>query len=147
MENTNQQSSSSFWQKAQLYWERTKDIFGAIGRVLGIIGKVFYHLRKVFMAVPVVVAALYLARMCRDTLTGMFRFHILDVVASFEQSEMIIRQVEISRQVAIFGPLVVTGGCLLLMFLSRRTVFPWLISVFSLVIPAFILFSSMYLTA
>ena len=32
-------------------------------------------------------------------------------------------------------PLVITGVCLVMMFLSRRTIYPWLISIFSLVLP------------
>jgi hypothetical protein len=44
----------------------------------------------------------------------------------------------ISREMAVYGPLGLTGGCLLMMFFSRKVIYPWLISVFTLVLPLFI---------
>ena len=41
----------------------------------------------------------------------------------------------ISRGLAVMAPLVVTGACLVMMWFSRRTIYPWLISIFSLVLP------------
>ena len=38
---------------------------------------------------------------------------------------------------AVFIPLLVTSACLLFMFLSKRISFPFLVSVFSLVLPIF----------
>ena len=44
----------------------------------------------------------------------------------------------ISRSLAVVAPLAVTGVCLLMMWLSRRTIYPWIISIFSLVLPLLI---------
>lgn len=46
---------------------------------------------------------------------------------------------EIIREVAVVAPLLVTALCLLLVFASKRTLTPWLVSVFSLVLPLWIL--------
>jgi hypothetical protein len=44
------------------------------------------------------------------------------------------------------GPLGVTAACLLLMFCSRRTLYPWLISIMSLLLPMLILLLNNYPT-
>ena len=41
----------------------------------------------------------------------------------------------VTRQIAIMGPLAITAVCLLLMFWSKRTLLPWLVSIFSLTLP------------
>jgi hypothetical protein len=50
----------------------------------------------------------------------------------------------ISRQTAVTMPLMLTGACLVLMCFSRKTLYPWLISVFSLVIPVLLLITNLY---
>ena len=45
----------------------------------------------------------------------------------------------LGRLPAVLAPLVVTAVCLLLMFCSKRTLTPWLVSVFSLALPLIIL--------
>ena len=50
----------------------------------------------------------------------------------------------VTRNYAVFGPLLVTGFCLLLMFCSRKTLFPWIISIFSLVLPYLIYLTNLY---
>ena len=51
---------------------------------------------------------------------------------------------EIIREVAVIGPLAVTAICLLLMFASKRTLTPWMVSVFSLLLPLMILFTNTF---
>lgn len=46
---------------------------------------------------------------------------------------------EVIREAAVLGPLLVTALCLLLVFGSKRTLTPWLVSVFSLALPIWIL--------
>ena len=41
----------------------------------------------------------------------------------------------VSRPTAVLIPLLVTIGCIILTCCSKRTLFPWLISIFSLVLP------------
>lgn len=146
MAQPNENTGRTFWQTVMLVFDKIAYFFGGIGHVFKIIWTIIVRLRKIILAAPVIVVALDLAKQCSEALAGPFRFHIMDLIASFKHSEMVIRQVEVSRDMAIIGPLAVTGTCLVLMFLSRRTVYPWLISIFSLVIPLYVLFAG-YLPA
>lgn len=145
MANQEQGGLKAFWAGAQPVLHKTGEVFVGIGKVFRIIGLTIFHMRKIFMAIPVVMAAMRMATLVKDTLTGPFRFFIMDVLASWEQSELVIRQVEVSKQIAVTGPLVITAAALVLMFLSRRTIWPWLVSIFTLAIPGFIWLSCTYL--
>jgi len=94
-----------------------------------------YRLRAVFLAIPVVIAALRLAAYNSE--------HLPLLVGLNLQSTGEFAKV-ISRQTAVSVPLLITGGCLALMCFSRKTLYPWLISVFSLVIPVLLLITNIY---
>lgn len=49
-----------------------------------------------------------------------------------------------NRPVAVLVPLLVTFGCILLTCFSKRPLFPWLVSIFTLVIPMLIWFINVY---
>ena len=116
------------WNQIQLppWLEKTWDILKKIGRVLASIGKWIYRLRGFFMAVPVALAALVLASRNMARLPEEVGINLLEN----GQYEYLI-----SRGLAVMAPLVITAVCLVMMWLSRRTVYPWLISIFSLVLP------------
>lgn len=103
--------------------------------VFRIIGVVFFRLRKVFLAIPVVFAALRLAAYNTDNLPLLVG---LDLQTTGEFAHTI------SRQTAVTAPLMITGACLVLMFFSRKSTYPWLISVFSLLLPILLLITNMY---
>ena len=50
----------------------------------------------------------------------------------------------VSRQLAVMGPLGLTAACLLLMFCSRKAMYPWAISIFTLALPVLLLLSNLY---
>ena len=106
-----------------------------VGNVLKVIGSWIYRLRKVLMAIPVILAAVYLARYNMANLPAQVG---IDLQTTGAYAQMI------SRDLAVLGPLAVTGGCLLLMFCSRRTFYPWLISIFSLVLPVLLYLTNIY---
>ena len=112
-----------------LWMEKTLNVLKKIGRVLAGIGKWIYRLRGFFMAIPVALAALYLATKNMARLPEEVGINLLEN----GQYEYLI-----SRGLAVAAPLMVTGVCLVMMFLSRRTIFPWVISIFSLVLPILI---------
>lgn len=103
--------------------------------VFTVICRVIYRLRKVFMAIPVVYYALKLAAYNTE--------HLPEIVGINLQSSGEYAQM-IAREAAVSAPLAVTAACLLLMFFSRKSIYPWLISVFSLVLPILILFTNNY---
>ena len=103
--------------------------------VLTVLGRVIFRLRKVFMAIPVVYYALKLAAYNSEHLPEMVG---IDLQSTGEYAQMI------ARSSAVNGPLLVTGAALVLMFLSRKSVYPWLISIFTLVLPLLLLFTNNY---
>lgn len=108
------------------WMEKTLVVLKKIGRVLAVIGKWIYHLRGFFLAIPVVLAALYLATKNMARLPEEVGINLL----ANGQYEYLI-----SRGLAVLAPLAVTGVSLVMVFLSRRTIYPWIISIFSLVLP------------
>ena len=85
-----------------------------------------YKLRSVILAIPVILTAISLAM---DNAARLPIFVGINLQANGEYAIMI------ERNVAIIVPLLITVGSLLMMFLSRKVLYPWLVSVFSLVIP------------
>lgn len=124
-----------FWQKGQPVREKTGRVFKKIGYVLSQIGKWIYRLRSLLMAIPVAIAAVALAMENMSRLPGKVGLNLL---ATGEYEMMV------SRSVAVMGPLAVTALCLLLMFCSRRVVYPWLISIFTLVLPVLIYITNVF---
>lgn len=109
--------------------------YGKIKKVIGIIVMCFYRLRKVFLAIPVVYYALKLAAYNAEHLPEEVGFNLL---SSGEFAAMI------SRQAAVSGPLMVTCACLVLMFVSRKALYPWAVSLFTLILPVLLLISNLY---
>lgn len=94
-----------------------------------------FKLRSVGLAIPVAVAAVFLAVYNMATLPAQVG---IDLQASGEYAQMI------SKSIAVMGPLALTAVCLLLMFISKKVLYPWLISIFSLVLPILILITNIF---
>lgn len=105
------------------------------GKAMHVLGGYLYRLRAAFMAVPVGVAAVWLAILNMSRLPQSVG---IDLQANGEFSMLI------PKEVAVFAPLAVTALCILLMMCSKKTVFPWLISIFTLVLPVLIYFTNIY---
>lgn len=99
------------------------------------IGTLLFRLRKIVMAVPVVLAALKLASYNRANLPEQVGINL--------QSSGAFAQM-ISRDLAVMGPLGLTAACLLLMLCSRKAMYPWAISIFTLALPLLILLTNLY---
>ena len=112
-----------------------KRVIRKIQKVIGIIVKVFYHLRKVILAAPVVYYALKLAAYNMEQLPEQVGV-LLESSGSFAFT--------FSRSLAVMGPLGITAGCLVMMFLARKALYPWAVSLFSLVLPIVLLISNIY---
>ena len=115
------QSDASLWSK--------------IKRVVGILIMCVYRLRSVFLAIPVVWYALKLAAYNSKHLPEKVGLNLL-ATGEFAMT--------VSRHMAVTGPLVVTGACLVLMFTSRKALYPWAISIFTLILPILLLVSNLY---
>ena len=92
--------------------------------------KWIYKLRSLVLAIPIAAAAVILAIRNMALLPAKVGFSL---ESSGEFSYTVV------KTVAVMGPLAVTAACLLMMFCSKRVAYPWLVSMFSLLLPIVIL--------
>ena len=117
------------------FWLKTQPVLQKTGKVLRGIGKWLYRLRGPILAVPVALQALWEAGQNLTRLPGNVGLLIQETGEYY---------MTVSRMTAVTGPLILTGGCLALMFLSRRVVYPWLISIFTLIVPYVIYYTNIF---
>ena len=106
-----------------------------VNSLIDFIGSVLFRLRKIVMAVPVLYYALKIALYNREHLPEQVGINLL---SSGEFARMI------TRDMAVMGPLGLTVACVLLMLCSRKAMYPWAISIFTLALPLLILFTNLY---
>lgn len=88
-----------------------------------------YKLRSIILAIPVAAGAVIIAIHNYTKLPDAVG---INIQTSGAYAEMV------SKNVAVLGPVAITAVCLLMVFCSRKVLYPWLISVFSLVLPILI---------
>ena len=112
-----------------------KSVFTEIVNVCEALGVYLFHFRKVLLSIPVIGASIYLARLNWKNLPEKVG---ISLMANGQFAEMV------SKEVAVYAPMSVTAVCLLLMICSRRALYPWLISLFTLIIPILILVTNIF---
>lgn len=110
-------------------------IMGKCIYVIGIIGRWIYKLRSVILAIPVILGAVWLA---------VYNTRILPESVGILLMSSGEHKWVVARDIAVMGPLAVTALCLLMMFCSRRVLYPWIISIFSLVLPLLIWITNVF---
>lgn len=115
--------------------DKTGSVSSRVKSIIGLVVMVLFRLRKVVLAIPVVYYALKLAAFNMENLPEMVGVNL--------QSNGAFADL-ISRNMAVMGPLGVTAACLVLMFFSKKALYPWAVSLFTLVLPLLIWFSNMY---
>lgn len=113
----------------------TGSVYTKIKNVIGVIVMCLYRLRAVFLAIPVVYYALKIAKYNMEHLPEKVGIN-LQATGEFAMY--------LGRSTAVLGPLVLTGGCLVMMFFSRKALFPWAVSIFTLLLPLLLLVSNLY---
>lgn len=103
-----------------------------VGTVLQLTFKWAYKLRSLVLSIPVAVVALALAVRNLAQLPAQVSFQLLE------------RQFVISKGIAVCMPVAITAVCLCMMLLSKKMLYPWLISVFSLVLPIALWFTYLF---
>lgn len=93
------------------------------GEKLKAVLKWVFQLRSVALSVPVAVIAVILAINNAATLTGGL------VIGAGENL------ITIGRAVLVMGPLALTALSILMTLFSKKVIYPWLISVFTLLLP------------
>ena len=106
-----------------------------VGFVLRLTFRWAYKLRSLVLSIPVAVIALALAVRNLAQLPAQIGF-LLQENGQY--------QIVINKGVAVFFPLAITAVCLCMMLLSKKMLYPWLISVFSLVLPVALWFTYLF---
>ena len=107
-----------------------------------------YKLRGVIASIPVATAAIVLAAINQSRLPDAVEVLMPSINAESAEAVLgfLVFQTEhIGRGTAVFAPLILTVGCLLLTCCSNRILYPWLISLFTLALPLFLLLTNVYL--
>ena len=91
--------------------------------------------KKLFLAAPVATMALVMA------IINLIKLPALVGLGLQGNGEF---SFEIIRELAVIAPLAITAICLLLMFASKRTLTPWMVSLFSLLLPVMILLTNTF---
>ena len=135
MENSGASAQKRSDVKTLSGFDKFKAVIAKINSVINLIGTWLFRLRKFVMAAPVVYYALKLASYNMEHLPEQVGIN-LQSTGEFAQT--------ISRQLAVTGPLGLTAACLRLMFCSRKAMYPWAVSVFTLALPVLLLLSNAY---
>lgn len=114
-------------------WNNSASARGKIASFCSATGKWTYKLRAFVLAIPIVAIAVILAVSNMATLPAAIAIGLPNIVNGI----LVFQEVLVSKILAVFIPLLVTAFCLLMMFLSKRISFPFLVSLFSLILPIF----------
>ena len=106
-----------------------------VGIVLGLTTKYAYKVRSLLLSIPVFICAGALAIRNARLLPENVGINML---ASGEYQYLV------TRSAAVLAPLALTVLCLLLMLCSKKVLYPWLISLLSLVLPLVILLTNSF---
>ena len=148
------QRLNTFMDKFYAFIEKVRPVFGAIGSFFKALGRGFYkiglymyRLRSLLLAAPVAAVALILAMENKERLAE--TIEITKISYNPEAADALFGLLElgtttITRDSAVYGPAMITAACLVMMMCSKRTLYPFLISVFSLCLPLVIWFFSVY---
>lgn len=99
------------------------------------IGVYIFKCRAVLISLPVLLVSIFQAAKNSARLPEQVGINLL---ATGEYAKTV------SRPTAVLLPLLITIGCIVLTCCSKRTLFPWLISIFSLVLPLLIWLTNIY---
>ena len=119
-----------FYLQAKPYIVKMRSVFAVVSDKVIFAWNYVMKFKKIVLAAPVGAMAVILA------LQNMIKLPVIVGLDLQYDGEF---TVQIIREVAVLGPMAITAICLLLMFVSRRTLTPWLVSVFSLALPLLIL--------
>lgn len=114
---------------------KIRPVSDAIWNVVYPIGMWIYRLRSLILAIPVVILAIWIARINFEMLPDLVGINLQN---NGEYAYMV------AKEVAVYGPMAITALCLLMVVMSKKTLYPWLISLFSLVLPFLILLTNVF---
>ena len=125
----------AFRKKVQPTLDKAEQVIKAATEKITFAWDYIMQYKKLFLATPIAAMAIILA------IQNLFK---LPALVGFLQDANGEFAFEMIREVAVLAPLVVTAVCLLLMFASKRTLTPWMVSLFSLILPLLILITNTF---
>ena len=128
-------SLRGFWEKLKPWVEKADKGYRKAKGIWDKARPWIWQSRKLLLAIPVVYLMLYFARLNWNVLPERVGLN-LQTTGEYAQY--------ITKELAVYGPMGVTGGCLAMMFLSRKTVYPWMICMFSMLLPLLILLTNIF---
>ena len=134
------------FEKVEAYWQtfcqktaparkETAKVLRKIWKVVSTVWSYIYRLRGLLMTAPVIICAVVLACMNYTNLPETVGINFM-ASGDFSYS--------MDRLPAVLLPFGLTAVCVVLTVCSKKIVFPWLISVFSLVLPLVIYLINVY---
>ena len=136
-----------FWGKCSPVLHKIGTVLTAIGRAVSTLGKYIFRLRALFLAIPVAVIAVIEAMINMNRLPDTMEYATIGLDFDATQTlfgPFVMHIEQLSRETAVMGPLVLTAACLVFTIFSKRTLFPWVISIFTLVVPMLLYLMTQY---
>ncbi len=106
-------------------------VAGKTGHVIGQIGLWIYRLRSILLAIPLGVTAAFLATRNAAQLPEIIQI----TIPTIQDGALVLVSQAVTKYLAVVCPLALTGVCILMMIISRRMSYPFVIGVFTLVLP------------
>ena len=135
------------WEKCGPVLWTIGTVFAAIGRAIGTLCKYIFRLRALFMAIPVAVIAVIEAMINTSRLPDTLEYATIGLDFDATQTlfgPFVMHIEQLSRETAVMGPLMLTAACLVFTIFSKRTLFPWIVSIFTLVVPVLLYLMTQY---
>lgn len=102
---------------------------------------ILFKLRRILLSIPVLLVALRLAADAMHRLPQTVYFGAAGVDAD---KNLLINSYHVSKEFAVYVPLGLTLFCLAMMFFSKKVVYPWVISIMTLLIPVSIMLANSF---
>ena len=104
-------------------------------------GNILFKLRRFLLSIPVLLVAFRLAAEAMHRLPQTVYFGAAGVDAD---KNLLINSYHVSKEFAVYVPLGLTFFCLAMMFVSKKVVYPWVISVMTLLIPIAVMLANSF---
>lgn len=122
-------------------WERFKPQDDGSGSKFRIVCLWLFKFRSIFLAIPVIIATVVLASVNMARLPESLMVKLPGFTGS---GQLILDTFLLEKPAAVFIPVVLTGICVVMMFFSRRVVYPWICSILTLILPLFLYFITIF---
>ena len=114
-----------------MFWKKFRSFFVSVGKGIRTAGAFCFKYRKIFLSVPVLVCAVYLLQYNLGHLPARVGL-LLNSQGGFSWM--------VSRKAAVWFPFGISMLCLGMMWLSKKTFYPWLVSMVTMFLPVMICF-------